>query len=434
MILNEERVIRRQLIKNMIYNFIVFSIIFTIFGIVIFNTVKHSIYQSSTRELEIAIQRLTKQDQERMAKPEQVQKEKEAKPIREDFLNEISPRVTYIIRDENLQISNTDKLGRLYEEFGSSISFDDKLLNTIYELKINNEYAYRGTNLKIEDEQGQVKYVQLLINIDAEKAIIETYLGILLVGICVTIVLSIIASYLLSKKALKPIISTWRKQTEFVQNASHELRTPLTIIQAKQELLLQDPDSKIIDKSEDIRLTLNEAKRLSKMTKDLMLLARADSQQDQLQKEEVEIDKMMESIVLPYMDFAQIEDKEIKLELEYKTKAKIDVNKIHQVMIILLDNAIKYTKEKDTITIHTMQKENKCIIEVKDTGIGISEEGIKHVFERFYREDKARTRKKGGSGLGLSIAQYIIGLHKGSIKISQNTPEGTIVAIRLPRG
>ena len=239
--------------------------------------------------------------------------------------------------------------------------------------------------------------------------------------------------YIISKRALQPIVENWKKQIEFVQNASHELRTPLTIIQTKQELLLQEPNKKIIDQSENIMLTLNEAKRLSKMTKDLMLLARADSEQMGLVKEEVDLDERIKKLVIPYQELANMEEKKLELDLNYQEKILIDINKIHQVMIILLDNAIKYTKPNDTITIHTKRKEGKCIIEVSDTGIGISEEGLKHAFERFYREDKARSRKTGGTGLGLSIAQYLVALHKGSIKITHNEPKGTSVKIKLPK-
>jgi two-component system sensor histidine kinase CiaH len=169
------------------------------------------------------------------------------------------------------------------------------------------------------------------------------------------------------------------------------------------------------------------------MTKDLMLLANADSSRVEIVKEEVKFDDFVNNIAMPYIDYATMEDKTINLDLNYKDTVKIDVNKIHQLLVILLDNAIKYTKQEDTITIHTYSKDGKCVIEVKDTGIGISDEGIKHVFERFYREDKARSRKTGGSGLGLSIAEYIVLLHKGSIKISHNEPKGTIVTVRLPK-
>ena len=140
-------------------------------------------------------------------------------------------------------------------------------------------------------------------------------------------------------------------------NASHELRTPLTIIQAKQELLLQEPESKIIDKSEDINLTLKETRRLSKMIKELMALARSDSNEYVLNKEEVNIDELIQEIVKPYKDYAELEKKTIKLELNYKREIKLDKNKITELLIILLDNAIKYTGENDTITIKTYSKD-----------------------------------------------------------------------------
>lgn len=396
MILNEEKIIRKQLIKNMIYNFVVFTAIFTVFGILIFNTVKVSVYESSNRELNIIKELFDKNIADRdLNRPKDFEPSKtnQRQPIRK----EVSLRVTYILRDKNYQIINSENLGRIYEEYGASLVFDQNNLGNIYEIEIGNQYSYRGMNLKTTNEAGEVQYIQLLINTDAEKAIMENYFKIILIGIMITIELSLIASYLISKKSLEPILASWKKQTEFVQNASHELRTPLTIIQAKQELLLQQPNSKIIDRSEDIMLTLNEAKRLSKMTKDLMLLARADSDRIEIQKEEVDLDKVIKEIALPYIDFAQVEEKEIELRLEYKEKIKIDRNKIHQLLVIILDNAIKYTKPKDKIEICTYHKDNKCVIEVKDTGIGISEEAMKHVFERFYREDKARSRKAGGT-------------------------------------
>ena len=434
MIVNEEKMIRKQLIKNMLYNFLILTIIFILFGILMFHTLQIFVYESSNRELS-----LIKEKMEEGIKNPMIKKgnKGELEPPKEKRFElaglQINPRVTYVIRDEEGNIKNTDKIGRIYDEFGGSISFDKTKLDNIYEMTIHNRYYYRGINLKTINEYGETQYIQLLVNVDSEKMIMDNYLRIFMVGIGITIMLSLIASYMISKRALEPIVENWKKQIEFVQNASHELRTPLTIIQTKQELLLQEPNKKIIDQSENIMLTLNEAKRLSKMTKDLMLLARADSEQMGLVKEEVDLDERIKKLVIPYQELANMEEKKLELDLNYQEKILIDINKIHQVMIILLDNAIKYTKPNDTITIHTKRKEGKCIIEVSDTGIGISEEGLKHAFERFYREDKARSRKTGGTGLGLSIAQYLVALHKGSIKITHNEPKGTSVKIKLPK-
>jgi two-component system, OmpR family, sensor histidine kinase CiaH len=176
-----------------------------------------------------------------------------------------------------------------------------------------------------------------------------------------------IFSYVLSRKTLKPIIDSYRKQTEFVQNASHELRTPLTIIQAKQELLLQEPEAKMIDKSEDINIMLKETKRLTKMIKELMMLAMADTNELKISKEKTNIDNLIKDITIPYKEFAEMQDKEILLELNYNREINVDPNKINQLMVILLDNAIKYTSENEKIEIKTFSKDGKCIIEVSDT-------------------------------------------------------------------
>jgi two-component system sensor histidine kinase CiaH len=220
---------------------------------------------------------------------------------------------------------------------------------------------------------------------------------------------------------------------EFVQNASHELRTPLTIIQAKQELLLQEPNAKIIDKSEDISLTLNETKRLSTLVKDLMMLSRADNKKITFNKENVNIDEYIKNVITPYIEIAEIENKKITLDLNFNQDIDVDTNKIYELLIILLDNAIKYTEENDTIVVKTYLKENKFVLEVQDTGIGVSEEGLERIFERFYREDKARSRETGGSGLGLSIADFIVTEHGGTIKAVHNEPKGTIFIIKLPK-
>jgi len=102
--------------------------------------------------------------------------------------------------------------------------------------------------------------------------------------------------------------------------------------------------------------------------------------------------------------------------------------------VILLDNALKYTAEGDSIRITTQQKDNRVVLRVTDTGIGIKEESATRIFDRFYREDKARTREHGGTGLGLSIALWIVDSHDGTIKAEPNRPRGTVFEVRLPVG
>lgn len=422
--INEKKVIRKQLIKNMFLNFIIFTAILLIFDFMIYNQVTNSLYQEIDTQLQNSSQ-MIEEPREDIEKPEMLDNNRP----RDNEEDEINPRLIIVRRDENGEIENLETLGNL-SNYESQIKFDASNLNSIYNIQINGEYSYRCINFKITENDEEV-YIQVLANVDGEAGTLENMINILAIGTIILVVVSILVSYLLSKKAMKPVIEAYKKQTEFVQNASHELRTPLSIIQAKQELLLTQPDKKIIEKSEEINLTLRETRRLTKMIKELMDLARADEEKIELIKEDVDINNLVEEVVEPYMDLVKIQEKTIELDLKYNKILKVNKNKITELLIIVLDNAIKYTDKGDTIKIKTYLKEGKCNIEIQDTGVGIKESSIKYIFDRFYREDEARARKKGGNGLGLSIAKMIVNLHGGTINAYHNEPKGTVIKIKL---
>lgn len=433
---------KRNLLKNMLFSFIVFTTLFLIFDFIIYNQISNSLYKDIDKELYLEKDRYisgkenNKQEDRKKENFKDVENEPQEKQNIKDKYNDfnmknINPRIIFIQRTEDEEIINKTNIGQLYENYSEDIIFDKENLMNVYSLNIGNEYNYRALNFEITDSDGNKLYIQLLANVDGEEQTLTNLLNTIIIGTAILITISILASYILSKRMMLPIYKAYKKQTEFVENASHELRTPLTIIQAKQELLLQEPESKIIEKSEDINLTLKETRRLSKMIKELMALARSDSNEYKLNKENINIDDLISEIVKPYKDYAELENKKLELNLNYKKELKVDKNKIIELLIILLDNAIKYTGENDNITIKTYSKDGKCNIEVIDTGIGISEEGMKRIFDRFYREDKARSRETGGTGLGLSIAHTIVTRHRGSIKVMHNKPKGSIFLVRL---
>lgn len=428
--MSERKLIKKQLIKNMFFTFIVFAIILMFFDAIIYNQVSISLYKSIDDELVRTAKFYENREVEREIKRNLAKEFTEGNRIA--FIEtKINPRLICIIRSVDGDILNSDNIGRFYEDYLGDIIFDKTSTDRIYAIKIQDSYNYRGITLRTFSIDGQEIYIQLLANVDGEVETINNMTHTLLIGSLIIIAVAIVSSYVLSKMTLKPIMDSYRKQTEFVQNAAHELRTPLTIIQAKQELLLQEPESKIIDKSEDINIILKETKRLTKLIKELMILATADSNELKIKKEKTNIDRLIEEIVIPYKDYAELQEKDISTDLKFSKEINLDKNKINQLMVIVLDNAIKYTAKNDKIEIRTYSKEGKCIIEVADTGIGISKEAAKHVFDRFYREDKARSREKGGTGLGLSIAHTIVKLHGGSIRIVPNTPKGSKVIIKI---
>lgn len=407
--MEEKKFIQKQLIKNMIYTFAVFAMLVLIFDLLIYKRAEQLLY----KEIDTELQNLA--DLNSM----------------NNKIVLVNPRIICIIRDSEGNIINKETIGTLYEEYVADISFDITKLNTIYSLKVDSEYNYRCITVPALTMSNELCYIQLLANVDGENESLESLKNRLFSMSSIIIITSIVASYILSKKTLKPIIIAWERQTEFVQNAAHELRTPLTIIQAKQQLLLKEPESKIIDKSEDISLTINETRRLTKLVKELMVLAMADSNQLDIKRENKNIDELIKDVVIPYVEYAKMQNKELKVELNCNKEINIDINKITQLMVILLDNAIKYTKEGETIEVKTHCKDGKCTIEVLDTGIGINDEQKKHIFERFYRADKARTRETGGTGLGLAIAQTIVKAHGGTIKVYNNEPKGTKFVVKI---
>ena len=427
--MNERKKITIELLKSTFSNFIVYAIIFTLFAALLYIQVNYYLYRNADDDLD-------KAKLEWIAKKENDDKELlingEVKNNTSSLLGISNLRIIAIERAENGDVSANSLINSSYLEYFADIKFNEENLNQVYEVSVNNKYFYRAINAKYTSRTtGETTYVQLLININSEKEMMKIFSNTLVIGFSIIMVVILVLTYILTRKAMDPIIKNYEKQVEFVQNASHELRTPLTIIQAKQEMLLQSPNSKIIDKSEEIAMTLNETRRITKLLKELMDLARADSLKETINKAKQDLNKLIYDIAIPYKEMSEMQNKTFNLELNAVNECNVDPNKIKQLMVILMDNALKYTEEGDKITISTRNKDDKFFIEVKDTGIGISDEGIKHAFERFYREDKARTREKGGSGLGLSIAHTIVKQHGGTIKIEHNNPKGTIVIVRI---
>ncbi|WP_010681341.1 ATP-binding protein [Acetivibrio cellulolyticus] len=220
---------------------------------------------------------------------------------------------------------------------------------------------------------------------------------------------------------------------EFVANVSHELRTPLTSIKSYSETLM---DGALEDKETAYRflnVINSEADRMTRLVKDLLQLSRLENEQMQWNMQPF----CFESLVRSSVEKIELSAKEKRQVIECfsigdKPEVYADKDRIEQVVLNVLTNAIKYTPDKGKITVYIGKMYSDAYVKVVDSGIGIPEEDIKRVFERFYRVDKARSREMGGTGLGLSIAKEIIEAHKGSISISSQLGKGTEVIVRLP--
>lgn len=266
------------------------------------------------------------------------------------------------------------------------------------------------------------------------------WLWMVLIGLAVLFIgVAVLLSHFMSKRALVPIQEAYNRQREFVANASHELRTPLSVIFSSVEALEMDDELKTSEFSQKVLHRLrDEVKRMTKLINDLLTLARSDSEHAFLEivKEPFDFRPHAERTLQLLQELA--DKKEIRLHFASPKSVVIngDADKLTQLLYILLDNAIKYTPNSGHVSlslrVEPYKQQHILVISVKDTGIGISQEEIGRIFDRFYRADKARTRQHGGHGLGLSIAKWIVDAHQGTIHVQSEVGKGTEFIVRIP--
>lgn len=227
------------------------------------------------------------------------------------------------------------------------------------------------------------------------------------------------------------IETNFEQQKQFVEDASHELRTPVQIMEGHLKLLNRWGKDDPAVLAESLHASLTELERMKKLVQEMLDLSRAEqiSQTKELQISDINatVEQVCRNFEVMYEDF------DFNLEEQAKgLTALIQLNHLEQILIIIMDNAVKYSGDSKRIDVAVMQKEEKAIISVHDYGVGISAEEIDKVFNRFYRVDKARSREKGGNGLGLAIAKQLVEGYLGTISAESEINQGTTIYITLP--
>jgi signal transduction histidine kinase len=219
---------------------------------------------------------------------------------------------------------------------------------------------------------------------------------------------------------------------EFMADASHELRTPLAVIRGEADVALSQ-DREPSEYRESLAIIQDEAGRLSRIVDDMMALARADAGQHPLKIQEFYLNDLVEEACRAMKVLAASNGITLTLGLLEDVTYKGDENLLRRLIMNLLDNAIKYTPAGGSVSVELVCEPASVKIIISDTGIGIPAESARHVFERFYRVDKARSRADGGSGLGLAIARWVAEAHKGSIDLTSSPGRGSKFTLSLPR-
>ncbi len=228
---------------------------------------------------------------------------------------------------------------------------------------------------------------------------------------------------------IESIEQAYIAQQRFVADASHELRAPLTAIQGNIDLMRRRPELPPAERVEALDEAAREADRLTRLVADLLVLARADAGVS-IRQESVDLD----TVVLDTFQIGRkiADGRTLRLNPFEPAHTRGDEDRLRQLVLILLDNAVKYTPVGGTVTLGLKQSRNRIEISVRDTGVGIPPNDLPRVFERFYRADPARSRNPGGTGLGLSIARWIVERHHGTISITSAPGCGTQVLVCLP--
>ena len=228
------------------------------------------------------------------------------------------------------------------------------------------------------------------------------------------------------------IESAFLRITDFTADASHELRTPIALIRTEAELALRRSRDEA-EYREALRHILLEADRTTKLIEELLALARADSGSQALDIHPIDLLVTLREAASKWNQVAPLRNLQFEEHLEGQGLPVMgDENALRRVIDILLDNALKYASSPGKVTLSAEEKHGHVVVVVEDTGMGIAPEDQARIFERFYRVDKARSRELGGAGLGLAIAQWIVKLHKGSIKVQSEIGSGSVFRVEIP--
>lgn len=408
----------------------------------------------------------------------------------EEQLNKRSKEISTLIEEQSKLIGNKTVLSedffeniignsemiRILDQHGQEIfniskDVPDFQSSMEYGFHRNEDFLILKEPLIVGTFKGSLEIGQ---SVETFEEFMERVLLVLLAGTILSLMLSIMGGQLLARKLLAPLAvmnQTMRKiedqhfqeripvmetndefsqlssifnsmmdrieasmeqQKRFVEDASHELRTPLAVIHGHLSLLQRwgKNDEKVLDNS--LQTSIKETDRLIKLTNRLLMLTRMDKQEDQESVIACDATEILNEIISDY----ELIYGELKIAKENITKTNrllaIPQEQLKQVLIIVVDNAIKYSGEQKKIAIRSSNHENKYKIEIKDNGDGISQEDLPYIFDRFYRVDKARSREKGGTGLGLSIAKDILNKYKGTISAESKLGVGTTITIKIP--
>lgn len=255
---------------------------------------------------------------------------------------------------------------------------------------------------------------------------------------------TVVMAPLYNQDVIRGVVAVIRDMTEekrldklrkdFVANVSHELRTPLSMMQGYSEALVDDIVASEEERTELAKIIYDESLRMGRLVNELLDLARMEAGHVQLELSKENLDSVLIRTVRKFSSLAKEQRVNLNTNIgKLQHQYLIDSDRIEQVITNLMDNAIRHSKEDGQVEVELIEKAQEAIITIKDAGDGIAEDDLPFIFERFYKADKARTRGKSGTGIGLSIVKHLVEAHGGHISVGSRLGQGTIFTIHLPK-
>jgi len=295
------------------------------------------------------------------------------------------------------------------------------------------EDSLRVYVVRLQGPHGSRLLMEVGRSTEPERQALRRLLLVLGGGVVGGLALALAGGYFLAGLALRPIRAAVDSQRAFIADASHELRTPLSVMRANGELLKRHLSEPVSANREAVDDIITESDRLGRLVGQMLTLARVDSGQAALTMSEVALDEIADDVSRGMRLLAQERGVSLDTAIDRPLRLRGDADRLRELMVVLTDNAVKYTDAGDRVRLELKRAPGgRITIRVSDTGHGIAPEALPHIFDRFYRVDKARSRESGGTGLGLSIARWIAEVHGGSIRAESATGVGTTVTVELP--
>ncbi|MBD2523710.1 ATP-binding protein [Nostoc sp. FACHB-133] len=325
-----------------------------------------------------------------------------------------------------------DSQGNLITQQGKTVLTLPFLPNKIVQVQTGKIPIQAVTVPIIASDNGElVGYVRVSQSLDEFDETLQKLDWGLGGGIIITLVLSGIGGILLTRQAMQPIEESFARLKQFTADASHELRSPLMAIKINAELPLEYPEEIGPKDAEKFRAIANATNQMTRLTEDLLMLARTDRVSNQ-DRDTLDLTSILENLIQLYKPQAEAKQINLKIQLIANIQLIGDSVQLMRLFTNLIENALYYTPSGGVVEIKTSRVGSQLYVNLQDTGVGIAPEDIDKVFERFWRADKSRSYWLGGSGLGLAIAQTIAQNHGGLISVTSQLGVGSCFTVRLP--